>query len=47
MKKIGALGELLQRMTESNAVYGLALPDNAQYRGLVERRSSPWTWWSG
>jgi hypothetical protein len=34
---LGALGELLQRMTEPNAAYGLALPDNAQYRGLVSR----------
>ncbi len=34
---LGALGELLQRMTESGAVYGLVLPDNAQYRGLVSR----------
>jgi hypothetical protein len=34
---LGALGELLQRMTEPSAAYGLALPDNAQYRGLVNR----------
>jgi hypothetical protein len=34
---LGALGELLQRMTSPSAVYGLALPDNPQYRGLVDR----------
>lgn len=34
---LGALGELLQRMTDPSAAYGLALPDNAQYRGLVSR----------
>lgn len=34
---LGALGELLQRMTSPGAVYGLALPDNPQYRGLVNR----------
>lgn len=34
---LGAIGELLQRMTKPSAVYGLALPDNAQYRGLVRR----------
>jgi hypothetical protein len=34
---LGALGELLQRMTEPTAAYGLVLPDNAQYRGLVSR----------
>ena len=34
---LGALGELLQRMNDPNARYGLALPDNRQYRGLVQR----------
>jgi hypothetical protein len=34
---LGALGELLQRMTEPDAAYGLALPDSSQYRGLVGR----------
>lgn len=34
---LGALGELIQRMADDKAVYGLALPDNRQYRGLVER----------
>jgi len=34
---LAALGELLQRMTDPSATYGLALPDNAQYRGLVSR----------
>ena len=34
---LGALGELLQRMSEPSAAYGLALPDNAQYRGLASR----------
>jgi hypothetical protein len=34
---LGALGELLQRMDDPTARYGVALPDNRQYRGLVER----------
>ena len=34
---LGALGELLQRMDDPHAGYGLALPDNRQYRGLVDR----------
>jgi hypothetical protein len=34
---LGALGELIQRMTVVTASYGLALPDNRQYRGLVQR----------
>lgn len=34
---LGALGELVQRMNDPAAVYGLALPDNRQYRGLVDR----------
>jgi hypothetical protein len=34
---IGALGELVQRMDDPDATYGLALPDNRQYRGLVSR----------
>jgi biotin operon repressor len=34
---LGALGELLQRMDDPHATYGLALPDNRQYRGLVGR----------
>ena len=32
-----ALGELVQRMNDPTAQYGLALPDNARYRGLVDR----------
>lgn len=34
---LGALGELVQRMDDPSATYGLALPDNRQYRGLVSR----------
>jgi hypothetical protein len=34
---VGALGELVQRMADGDARYGLALPDNRQYRGLVSR----------
>jgi len=34
---VGALGELVQRMDRPEARYGLALPDNRQYRRLVER----------
>src|SRR5207244_8683211 len=34
---LGALGELIQRMDDPEASYGLALPDNPQYRGLVSR----------
>jgi hypothetical protein len=34
---LGAIGELIQRMTDPDAEYGLALPDNKQYRGLVSR----------
>lgn len=34
---LGALGELLQRMSDPDARYGVALPDNRQYRGLVDR----------
>jgi hypothetical protein len=34
---IGALGELVQRLADPNARYGLALPDNRRYRGLVQR----------
>lgn len=34
---LGALGELIQRMSDPAARYGLALPDNRQYRGLVSR----------
>jgi hypothetical protein len=34
---LGALGELLQRMDDPAATYGLALPDHRQYRGLVNR----------
>jgi len=32
-----ALGELVQRMNDPNATFGLALPDNRRYRGLVAR----------
>lgn len=34
---LGALGELIQRLDDPAASYGLALPDNRRYRGLVER----------
>lgn len=34
---LGALGELVQRMDDPNARYGLALPNNRQYYGLVDR----------
>lgn len=34
---LGALGELLQRMSDPEAIYALALPDNRRYRGLVRR----------
>jgi hypothetical protein len=34
---LGALGELVQRMSDDEAMYGLAFPDNAVYRGLVRR----------
>lgn len=37
---LGALGELIQRMDDPDAFYGLALPDNRQYRGLVDRLPS-------
>ncbi len=32
---LGAIGELVQRMDDPDSTYGLALPDNRQYRGLV------------
>jgi hypothetical protein len=32
---LAALGELLQRMSDPEATYGLALPDSQQYRGLA------------
>jgi len=34
---LGALGELLQRMSDPEATYGLALPNSQQYRGLAAR----------
>jgi hypothetical protein len=34
---LGALGELVQRMSDDAAHYGLAVPDGPQYRGLVRR----------
>ncbi len=34
---LGMLGELVQRMDDTHASYGIALPDNGQYRGLVGR----------
>lgn len=34
---LGALGELLQRMDDPDACYGIALPANRQYQGLVNR----------
>lgn len=41
---LNALGELVQRMSEPAARYGLALPDHPQYRGLVRRLpDATWT----
>ena len=37
---LGALGELVQRMDDPDSAYGLALPDNRQYRGVVSRLPS-------
>lgn len=34
---LGALGELVQRLDDPETTYGLALPDNTRYRGLVAR----------
>lgn len=34
---LGAIGELVQRLDDPDARYGLALPDHRQYRGLVKR----------
>lgn len=34
---VGALGELVQRMSDTAARHGLALPNNRQYRGHVDR----------
>lgn len=34
---IGMLGELLHRMDDESASYGIALPLNRQYKGLVDR----------
>jgi len=34
---VGILGELLQRMYDESATYGIALPANRQYAGLVDR----------
>lgn len=34
---LAILGETLQRMTESNARYSIALPDLPQYQGLWSR----------
>lgn len=34
---LGAIGELVQRLDDPDAHYGLALPDHRQYRGLVSR----------
>jgi len=34
---LGALGELLQRMDDPDAIYALALPSNRRYRGVVRR----------
>ena len=38
---LGAIGEPTQRMADPDAVYGLALPDNRQYRGLVDPFATP------
>lgn len=37
---LGAVGELVQRTADPEGTYGLALPDNARYRGLVARLPS-------
>lgn len=34
---LGALGELVQRMSDPRATYALALPGHRQYRGLIGR----------
>jgi hypothetical protein len=34
---LGTLGELLQRMDDSDASYGIALPDNNRSRMLIEK----------
>ena len=34
---LGMLGELVQRMDDAQASYGIVLPDNRQYRGLLDR----------
>ena len=34
---LGALGELVQRMDDPHARYGIALPRNRQYGGLIDR----------
>jgi hypothetical protein len=34
---LNVIGELVQRMAEPEVRYGLALPDNRRYRGLVYR----------
>jgi hypothetical protein len=34
---LAALGELLQRMDDTNARYSVAMPDLPQFRGLWER----------
>jgi hypothetical protein len=34
---LGAVGELVQRLRDPNTRYGLALPDNLQYRRLIGR----------
>jgi hypothetical protein len=34
---VGMLGELVQRMDDPESTYAIALPDNRQYRGLVDR----------
>lgn len=50
---LGALAQLVQRMEDPDATYALALPDNRQYRGLVERlpdlakdRLGLWVFWT-
>lgn len=34
---LGALGELLQRMSEEGTRYAIALPETRRYRGLIDR----------
>lgn len=37
---LGSIGELVQRMSDQDAEYGLAFPDTSTFRGLVQRLPS-------